>query len=101
MELWPGAPVHSDVRILFAVEPPATAVLIAVLEGPEAAESQFPEAVMASAGVLRRVRAGQAPEATAYGYDNSRSLLEELYPGDVGDSGAEPTAPRDTPEIAD
>jgi hypothetical protein len=84
MELRPGAPVHSDIRILFAVEPPATALLIAVLEGPEA-ESQFPEAVMASADMLRRVRAGQAPEATTHGYDNSRSFLEELYPGNIGE----------------
>jgi phage shock protein A len=78
MELRPGAPVHSDIRILFAFEPPATALLIAVLEGPEDAESQFHEAVMASADMLRRVRAGQAPEATTHGYHNSRSLLEEL-----------------------
>lgn len=85
MELRPGAPVHSDIRILFAVEPPATALLIAVLEGPEA-DSQFPEAVMASADMLRRVRAGQAPEATTHGYDNSRSFLEELYPGNVGEA---------------
>jgi hypothetical protein len=85
MELRPGAPVHNDIRILFAVEPPATALLIAVLEGPEVAESQFPEAVMAAAGMLQRVRAGQAPEATTHGYDNSRSLLKELYPANVGD----------------
>jgi hypothetical protein len=26
-------PLHSDIRILFAAEPPATALLIAVLEG--------------------------------------------------------------------
>ena len=84
MELRPGAPVHSDIRILFAVEPPATALLIAVLEGPEAG-SQFPEAVMASADMLGRVRAGQAPEATTHGYDNSRSFLEELYPGNGGE----------------
>jgi phage shock protein A len=87
MELRPGAPVHSDIRILFAVEPPATVLLIAVLEGPEVVESQFPEAVMASAVMLRRVRAGQAPEATTHGYDNSRSFLEELYPGNIGDAG--------------
>jgi hypothetical protein len=31
MVLWPGAPWHNDVRILFAVEPPGTALLIAVL----------------------------------------------------------------------
>jgi phage shock protein A len=86
MELRPGAPVHSGIRILFAVEPPATALLIAVLEGPEVVEEHFPEAVMASADMLRRVRAGQAPEASTHGYDNSRSFLEELYPGNVSDA---------------
>lgn len=97
MELRPGAPVHSDIRILFAVEPPATALLIAVLEGSEVVESHFPEAVMASADMLRRVRAGQAPEATTYGYDNSRSFLEELCPGSTGDASIMSAAPRDTP----
>jgi hypothetical protein len=89
MELWPGAPWHSDMRILFAVEPPGTALLIAVLEGPEAVEDQYPEAVMASADVLRRVRAGQAPEAAAHTYDDPRSFLEEFYPGTVGDLGVD------------
>ena len=101
MELRPGAPVHSDVRILFAVEPPATALLIAVLEGPKVVESQFPEAVMASVDMLRRVRAGQAPEATTHGYDNSRSFLDELYPGNVGNTSTKSAAPRDTPGIRD
>ena len=81
MELWPGAPWHSDIRILFAVEPPGTALLIAVLEGPEAVEDQYPEAAMASADVLRRVRAGQAPEAATHAYNDPRSLLEAFYPG--------------------
>ena len=81
MELRPGAPVRSDIRILFAVEPPGTALLIAALEGPEVAEDQFPEAVMASADMLRRVRAGQAPEAAAHAYADTRSLLHEFYPG--------------------
>ena len=84
MELRPGAPWHSDIRILFAVEPPGTALLIAVLEGPEAVEDQYPEAAMASADVLRRVRAGQAPEAAAHAYDDPGSFLEEFYPGTVG-----------------
>jgi hypothetical protein len=89
MELWPGAPWHSDIRILFAVEPPGTALLIAVLEGPEAVADQYPEAAMASADVLRRVRAGQAPEAAAHGYDDPRSFLAEFYPGTSGDLGAD------------
>src|SRR5262249_28220529 len=84
MELWPGAPWHSDIRILFAAEPPGGALLIAVLEGPEAVEDQYPEAAMASADVLWRVRAGQAPEAAAYAYDGPGSFLEEFYPGTVG-----------------
>lgn len=84
MELRPGAPAHSDIRILFALEPPATAVLIAVLEGPEVVESRFPEAVMAAADMLRLVRAGQAPEATAYGYDNPGAIMDALNPGTAG-----------------
>jgi hypothetical protein len=87
IELWPGAPWHNDIRILFAVEPPGTALLIAVLEGPEAVQDQYPEAVMASADVLRHVRAGQAPEATTHTYDNPRSFLEEFCPGTDGAPG--------------
>jgi hypothetical protein len=89
MELWLGAPWHEDIRILFAVESPGTALLIAVLEGPEAVMQQYPEAAMASADMLRRVRAGQAPEATAHAYDDPRSFLEEFYPGTVGDLGVD------------
>jgi hypothetical protein len=90
MDLRPGAPVRSDIRILFAVEPAGTALLIAVLEGLDVVEDQYPEAVMASADVLRRVRAGQAPEAAAHAYDDARSFLEEFYPGnaDHADSSA-------------
>ena len=73
-ELRPGAPLRSDIRILFAVEPPGTALLIAVLQGLEIVEDQFPEAVMASADLLRRVRAGQASEAAAHAYTDARSL---------------------------
>ena len=88
MELWPGAPWHTDIRILFALEPPGAALLIAVLEGADAVAEQYPEAVMASADVLRRVRAGQAPEAATHAYDGPRSFLEEFYPG-TGDPGAD------------
>jgi hypothetical protein len=89
MELWPGAPWYEDFRILFAVEPPGAALLIAVLEGPEAVMEQYPEAVMASADMLRQVRAGQAPEAAAHAYDDARSFLEEFYPGTAADDGAD------------
>lgn len=98
MELWPGAPWHRDIRILFAVEPPGTALLIAVLEGPEAVEDQYPEAVMASADVLRQVRAAQAPGAAAHAYDHPRSFLAEFYPGTAAASA--PAAPRSEPHPA-
>jgi hypothetical protein len=89
MELRPGAPGDSDIRILFAVEPPGTALLIAVLEGPKAIQDQYREAVMLSAGMLRRVRAGQAPAAAAHAYDDTPSLLQEIHPGNAGDIDAD------------
>jgi hypothetical protein len=83
LELWPGAPVRADIRILFAVEPPGVALLVAVLEGPDVVEDRFSEAVLVSADVLRRVRAGQAPEAAEHRYDSTRTLTQEFYPGHV------------------
>jgi len=61
-----------------------------VLEGLDAVEDQYPEAVMASADMLRRARAGQAPEAAAHAYDDVRSFLEEFYPGAAQDAAAGP-----------
>ncbi len=92
MEIWPGAPWHGDIRILFAVEPPGTALLIAVLEGAEAVEEQYPEAVMASADLLHRVRAGQAPETAAHAYGDPGSFLEDFYPGTGGDPSGDGSA---------
>jgi hypothetical protein len=85
MELRPGAPGLSDIRILFAVEPPGTALLIAVLEGRDAVEESRGEAVELSAEVLRRARAGQAPEAAARAFDDVPSFLDEFFPGSADD----------------
>lgn len=85
LELRPGAPGHGDIRILFAVEPPGTALLIAVLEGPDAVAEQHGEAVELSAEVLRRARAGQAPEAAAQAFDDVPSFLDEFFPGSADD----------------
>jgi hypothetical protein len=84
MELRPGASAGSDVRILFAVEPPGTALLIAVLEGREAVEDHYREAVLLASGVLREAQAGtlnQAVEATAREFSDAQSFLEEFFPG--------------------
>lgn len=101
MELRPAGPDDIGTRILFAVEPPGTALLIAVLDGAEAVADQRLEAILLSADMLRRVRARQAPEAAAHGYDSTRRFLEEFYPGNLGDASAEPTTPHDTPGIRD
>lgn len=83
MELRPGAPADRSLRILFAVEPADTALLIAVLEGPGAVRDHYREAVLLASGVLRAVRTGQAPEAAAHTFADARSFLEEFFPGRV------------------
>ena len=85
LELRPGAPGDGEIRLVFAVEPPGTALLIAVLEGREAARDQYREAVLLSADVLLEARAGQAPEASARGYDDPRSFVEEFFPGQAAE----------------
>jgi phage shock protein A/DNA-binding XRE family transcriptional regulator len=87
LELRPGAP-DGEIRLIFAVEPPGTGLLIAVLEGRDA--DQYRDAITLSADVLLEVRAGQAPEAWTRGYDDTRSFAEEFFPGQAAeiDAGA-------------
>jgi len=81
LELSPGAPDDGDVSIMFAVEPTGTALLISVLQGSGMTRSQHEHAVAVSARVLRRVRSGQDPEASACAFDDARSFLDEFFPG--------------------
>ena len=76
-----AAPGGDDIRVIFAIEPPGTALLIAVIEGSDAVRDRRGEAVTASADLLRSVRAGQAPEAAACGYDDARAFGRELFGG--------------------
>jgi hypothetical protein len=88
MELRPGAPADSGIRILFAVEPPGTALLIAVLEGRDAVRDHYREAVLLAAAVLRESQAGsldQAAEASAHTFGDAQSFLEEFFPGRADD----------------
>jgi len=92
MELRPGAPADSGIRILFAVEPPGTALLIAVLEGGDAVRDHYREAVLLASAVLREARAGpldQAAEAAAHTFGDAQSFLAEFFPG--RDSGESPS----------
>jgi phage shock protein A/DNA-binding XRE family transcriptional regulator len=81
----PGAPGDGDIRLIFGLEPPSTALMIAVLEGRQAARDQYRDAVLLSADVLLEARAGQAPEASARAYDDTRSLAEEFFPGQAAE----------------
>jgi hypothetical protein len=83
MELRPDAPGGGDVRILFGVEPPDTALLIAVLEGYQAVREQRGEAVQLSADILWQVRAGRSPESAARAFDDVQAFLDEFFPGDA------------------
>jgi len=74
-----------EIRLIFGLEPPGTAIVIAVLEGREAARDQYRDAVLLSADVLLETRAGQAPEASAHAYDDPRSLAEEFFPGQTAE----------------
>ena len=79
-ELRPGAPADSGILILFGVEPPGTALLIAALEGRDTIRDQHGEAALLASEVLAEARAGQAPEAAARTFDDAQSLLAELLP---------------------
>lgn len=84
MELRVGAPGKEAARFLFAVEPPGTALLTAVLADP-AALLQYDEAVSLSGDLLRRVRAGLDPEAGVHAFDRSRDFLDAFFPGRAAD----------------
>jgi Helix-turn-helix len=76
----PAEPADRDLRILFAVQPPGTALLLSVVEGRDAIAQHREQAVRLSARVLRRVRAGEDPEASACCYDDEASFLGDCYP---------------------
>jgi uncharacterized protein len=93
MELRPGTPGNpaEDVRIIFAVEPPDTILLISVIEGQLAARDLRGEAAEVSAQILWLVRVGQDPEAAAVGFAGARQFLDEFFPtsGDEVRAGAD------------
>jgi hypothetical protein len=81
MELRPGAPAADGIRILFAVEPPGTALLIAVLEGDDVVRDYYRDAVLLASEVLQEARAYRAREEAAHAFGDAQSFLEEFFPG--------------------
>jgi hypothetical protein len=87
LELRPGSPGKGKIRIIFAAEPPGTALLLAVLQGRKAVRDHRGEAVLLSAAVLRQARAGRAPEAAAHTFADAAAFLAEFFPGSAGEIG--------------
>ena len=83
MELRPGAPDDTGIRILFAVEPPGTALLIAVLEGDDAVRDHYRDAVLLASEVLQEARAYRAREEAAHTFGDAQSFLEEFFPDEA------------------
>ena len=82
MELRPGVPGNpaDDIRLIFAVEPAGTVLLISVIEGLAAVRDLHGEAAEASAQILWLVRVGQDPEASAVGFAGVRHFVDEFFP---------------------
>jgi len=79
MELRPGAPDDVRAGLLFAVEPPDTAVLVAWIDDPGGPPGRYRDVIEVAAG--RLPPAGTSPPADFISY-NADSLLDEFFPGE-------------------
>lgn len=70
-----------DIAILFAVEPPGTALLIAIADGNGTDPNQYAQAVSVASDVLRAVRAGEDPQASALAVGDLDAFLGRFFPG--------------------
>jgi DNA-binding XRE family transcriptional regulator len=86
MELRPGAPDGAPAGLLFAADPPDTAVLVGWVADPGGSAESYREALQAAAGRLEQAHSGRPPEGSAahaafisYG---TESFLDEFFPGE-------------------
>jgi DNA-binding XRE family transcriptional regulator len=79
MELRPGAPDHVRAGLVFAVEPPDTAVLVAWTDDPGGPHDSYRDVIEVAAG--RLPPAGTSSPADFISY-NAESLLDEFFPGE-------------------
>src|SRR5579859_5038595 len=82
-ELRPAVP-GGDIRLIVAAEPADAMLVISVLEGADAVSEQRGRAVELSAQILRRVRAGQDPEASEVEFADGRQFAGEFVARDEG-----------------
>jgi DNA-binding XRE family transcriptional regulator len=79
MELRSGAPGDVRASLLFAVDPPDTAVLVAWVEEPGGSPEHYRDVIEVAA--RRLPPAGTSPPADFISY-NAESLLDEFFPGE-------------------
>jgi phage shock protein A len=80
LELRPEVPAGqagnaAETSILFAVDPPGTALLIAVLDGGAAIREHRDDAVSAARDALRQARSGQDADQAGHSYPDAGSVL--------------------------
>jgi hypothetical protein len=85
LELCPEVPATAEsggagTSILFAVEPPGTALLVAVLDGTQAIREHHDEAVAAARDALREARSGTDPLPAGPSYPDAASVLAAFRP---------------------
>ncbi|MGP7996189.1 MAG: PspA/IM30 family protein [Streptosporangiaceae bacterium] len=85
LELRPGVPPGADpggaeTSILFAVQPPGTALLMAVLDGGDAIRERRDDAVAAAQEALQQAQPGQDPELAGHSYRDAASVLAAFGP---------------------
>ena len=79
MELRPGAPDDARAGLLFVVEPPDTAVLVAWIDDPGGPPGRYRDVIELAAS--RLPPEGTSPPADFISY-NAESLLDEFFPGE-------------------
>jgi len=77
----PGAdPIGAEASILFAIETPGTAQLMAVLDGGDAIRERRDEAVAAARQALGQAQPGQDAQLAGYSYPDAQSVLAAFGP---------------------
>lgn len=81
-------PLGNDIRILFAIDPPGTATLLTVLEGPDAIAEDWKEAATAARMLLEVIRDegwppyGGEPDGGGQEFADADQLLAEYFAAD-------------------
>jgi DNA-binding XRE family transcriptional regulator len=100
-------PLGNDIRIVFAIEPPGTATLLAALEGPDAIANDSDRAMSSAAVLLETIRAegwppgNGEPDGGGQEFADASAVLAEFFP-DRGDAiGAKAAALAASTVLAD